>query len=190
MSYKEYFKPTAKGFAACNSETERYRWASAPYCAGVGVDVASQGIPVVPWAISYDLPEPEFSHYSNGRPPKGPLQLRGFADRLPFESQSLDFVYSSHFLEDVFDWIPVLKEWDRVLKIGGYMIILVPDKDRWAAAIQKGQPPNCSHRHEAYVGELTTVFRNAFGHYDIIKDEFTNVTPDDYTIIFVAERVR
>jgi len=190
MSYKEYYKPTPKGFAACDSETERYRYFTAPFCEGVGVDIASQGAPVVPWAISYDLPEKEFIAYSNGRPPKGPIHLRGFADQLPFEDRSLDFVYSSHFLEDVFDWVPMLKEWDRVLSVGGHMIILVPDKDRWAVALQKGQSPNCSHRHESYPGELTEVFGKYFGHYKVIKDEFTDVTPDDYTVAFVAKRLR
>lgn len=190
MSYLSYSKLSPQEFAGCQSETERYRFFTAPYCGGIGVDIASQGVAVVPWAISYDLPAAEFSHYASGRLPKGPLQLRGFAEKLPFESQSLDFVYSSHFLEDVFDWLPVLKEWDRVLKKGGRMIILVPDKERWAAAIARGQPPNCEHRHEAHVGELTGVFRQYFGHYEILQDRLTLVTPEDYTILFVAVRMR
>jgi SAM-dependent methyltransferase len=190
MSYLTYKKPTPDEFKRIHSETEKYRYASAPYLSGVGVDIASQGVAVVPWAISYDLPHKEFSHYSNGAPPKGPLQLRGFADKLPFEDQSLDFVYSSHYIEDVLDWAPIIKEWDRVLKIGGHMVILLPDKALWNAAIAAGQPPNCSHRHESFPGELTEFFRQFFGHYEIIKDELTAVTPEDYNIIFVAKRVR
>jgi len=180
----------AENFYKCHSETERYRHLTVKYCQGAGVDVASQGVPVVPWAMSFDLPEPEFSHYSNGNPPKGPLHLRGFADRLPFESQTLDFVYSSHYLEDVFDWLPTLKEWDRVLRVGGRMIILLPDKDRWAAALANGQPPNCEHRHESFPGELTQVFKEYFGHYEILEDRLTEVVPEDYTILFVAKRLR
>lgn len=190
MSYLTYKKPSPEEFRSFHSESERYRYASAPYLAGVGVDIASQGVAVVPWAISYDLPHKEFSHYSNGAPPKGPLQLRGFADKLPFEDQSLDFVYSSHYIEDVLDWTPIIKEWDRVLKIGGHMVILLPDKALWNAAIAAGQPPNCAHTHESFPGELTAFFAQFFGHYEIIKDELTAVTPEDYNIIFVAKRVR
>lgn len=190
MSYLQYPTPTEAEFRAMQSETERYRSLTVKYLSGVGVDVASQGVAVVPWAISYDLPKKEFLRYSNGNPPKGPLQLRGFAEDLPFEDKSLDWLYSSHFLEDVFDWMPVLKEWDRVIKVGGHMVILVPDKELWNAAIANGQPPNCEHRHESYPGELTKVFQEFFGHYEILEDRLTNLVPGDYTILFAAKRVR
>src|SRR6187402_3113442 len=163
-----YRKPTPQEFKAFGSETERYRFLTAPMCKGVGVDIASQGMAVVPWAISFDLPEAEFLRYSNGAPPKGPIHLRGHADHLPFETGSLDFVYSSHLLEDFADWLPLLSEWTRVVKIGGIVIILVPDKTLWAAALAAGQPPNCAHRHEAFVGELSEVFGKYFGHFEIL----------------------
>lgn len=190
MSYITYKKPTPEQFKAFSSETEKYRYETAKYCTGVGVDIASQGVAVVPWAISYDLPQKEFLHYSNGNPPKGPLHLRGFADKLPFEDQSLDFLYSSHYIEDVFDWIPLLKEWDRVVKIGGHMIILLPDKQLWADALARGQPCNCEHRHESYPGELTSVFSRYFGHYQVLEDRLTKTIPEDYNILFVAKRIR
>lgn len=190
MSYITYPVPSAQTFKNCGSETERYRHLTAQYCTGAGVDIASQGVPVVPWAISFDLPKPEFLHYSNGAQPNGPIHLRGFADKLPFETDSLDFLYSSHFIEDVLDWLPILTEWTRCVKIGGYIVILLPDKELWNAAILAGQPPNNSHRHEGRPGELTEIFSKYFGHFGVLKDELTRVVPTDYTIIFVAHRVR
>jgi len=189
MSYIEYAKPTADEFRSFSSETAKYRHLTAPFCRGAGVDIASQGVPVVPWAISFDLPESDFLQYSAGNPPKGPIHLRGYADKLPFDSGSLDFVYSSHLLEDYLDWIPPLREWTRMVKIGGHLIILVPDKTLWNAAIARGQNPNCSHRHESHVGELTEIFRAYFGHFEIVRDELTALTPEDYSIIFVAQRL-
>ncbi len=180
--------PTPEQFRSMGSETEKYRFMTARYCEGAGVDVASQGVAVVPWAMSFDLPEREFLHYSNGMKPKGPIHLRGFADHLPFESGSLDFVYSSHLLEDFRDWLPCLAEWTRCVKIGGYLIILIPDNRLWDEAIARGQSPNCSHRHCGRVGELTEVFVKHFGHFEILEDRLTAVTPEDYTIIFAAQR--
>jgi SAM-dependent methyltransferase len=171
------------------SETARYRHLTIKYCEGSGVDIASQGDAVVPWAMSFDLPEPEFLRYSSGNPPKGPIHLRGHDDKLPFDSGSLSFVYASHILEDHLDWLPILKEWCRCVKIGGYIIILIPEKDLWSQAIQRGQPPNNSHKHEGRVGELTEVFRKYFGHFEVIEDRLTALTPEDYTIMFVAKRV-
>lgn len=190
MSYIKYPKPTVNEFNSFSSETAKYRHLTAKYCTGAGVDIASQGVAVVPWAISFDLPEPEFLHYSNGQPPKGPIHLRGHADHLPFSDRSLDFVYSSHLLEDYLDWLPVLSEWQRCVRVGGHLIILVPDKTLWNEAIARGQSPNCSHRHEAEVGELTGIFKKHFEHYEILEDRLTAITPTDYTILFCAKRLR
>lgn len=188
MSYKKYPKPTPAEFASFTSETAKYRHLTAPYCTGCGVDIASQGVAVVPWAISFDLPEFEFLHYSNGQPPKGPIHLRGRATDLPFEDESLDFVYCSHLLEDYADYLPALTEWNRCVRIGGYIIILVPDKKLWAEALARGQAPNCSHRNEPEPGYISEIYAKYFGHFEIICDKLTAVTPEDYTIMFLAKR--
>lgn len=190
MSYIKFPKLTPEQFKACSSETAKYRALTAPYCRGAGVDVASQGVPVVPWAMSFDLPDEQFMRYSNGNPPKGPLHLRGYANALPFENNSLDFVYSSHLLEDFADPKPYLSEWSRVLAIGGHLIILVPDKALWEEAVKNGQPPNCSHSHEYRVGELTQIFAEFYGHFEVLEDRLTALVPEDYTIMFVAKKLR
>lgn len=180
-------------YKLARSETAKYRFATIAYChrddgtPGCGVDIASQGDSVVPWAIAFDLPKPEFDFYCANQPAKGPIQLRGHADKLPFDDNSLDFVYSSHLLEDYLDWTPVLKEWVRVLKPGGNLIILVPDKKLWNEAIAKGQPPNCSHKHESYVGELST-YAPGLG-LKVIEDRLTAVVPEDYSILFVGRKL-
>lgn len=168
------------------SETSKYRSLTTPYCSGCGVDVASQGDAVVPWAINFDLPQEEFAYYNSNHLPHGPIQLRGHADKLPFESDSLDFVYSSHLLEDYTDWMPVLKEWVRVVKPGGHLIVLIPDRELWVAACAAGQPPNDFHRHEGQVLELTS-YAEPLG-VSVIKDELTNMWEGDYSILFVARK--
>ena len=45
---------------------------------------------------------------------------------LPFEDASQDAVYSSHVLEHIPYWEQALQEWFRVLKVGGFMVIVVP----------------------------------------------------------------
>lgn len=157
------------------------------YCSGAGIDIASQGDPVVPWAWQIDLPESQFAYYNSNNPPRGPIQLRGNAVALPVDSRSLDFVYSSHLLEDFTDWTPVLQEWVRVLKGGGRLIVLIPDRDLWCAACAAGQPPNDAHRHEGRAGELST-YADALG-LKVIEDRLTECFPGDYTILFVAEKL-
>lgn len=45
---------------------------------------------------------------------------------LPFPDRSQDAVYSSHCLEHIDDWRASLQEWFRVVKVWGYLIIVVP----------------------------------------------------------------
>jgi SAM-dependent methyltransferase len=169
------------------SETSKYRAFTTGFCKGNGIDIGSQNDPVVPWAISFDLPQKEYTTYSSGQAPENSIQWRGDAISLPFKDAVCDFVYSSHLIEDFYTWYPYLQEWARVLKPGGYLVILVPDKQRWNAAIAKGQNPNCAHRHESRVGELSEHIKS-LGGFEILEDRLTNLSPEDYTILFVARK--
>lgn len=51
------------------------------------------------------------------------------ADDLPFDDYSQDFVIASHVLEHCCDPIKTLWEWDRVVKPGGYIFIIVPKRN-------------------------------------------------------------
>lgn len=173
-------------YQECITESAKYRELTTPFCRGCGLDIASQGDPVVPWAWNLELPAKEFREYNSNRNPYGPIQLNGYAHRIPVASESLDFVYCSHLLEDFTEWIPPLREWTRLLRKGGRLIVLIPEKTLWAEAIRKGQPDNAAHKHLGMVGELS---KYALGlGLKVVKDELTNLFPGDYTILFVGEK--
>lgn len=171
------------------SETSKQRQHTTKYTppGTNGVDLASGGDAIVPWAISFDLPPDEYMYY-NTQPEDHPerFQWRGHVTDLPFKDDQLDWVYASHILEDFLHWEPVMREWVRVLKPGGNMIIMVPEIKLWDEAIKRGQMPNCLHRHEAKVGELST-YADALG-LDVVEDRLTNSFPNDYNILFVAKK--
>ena len=167
-----------------NSETSKHRHLVLPYCDGNIVDLGSSGDPVVPWAIQVELPDKEYKIYNTTRPVDEYIQWRGSALDLPFKDHTLDAVHSSHLLEDFSDWGPPLKEWDRVLKPGGHMLIAVPDHARFRAAVKRGQGDNLSHRHESYPGELTKYLHT----YHVIRDAFVTDDPNDYSILFIARK--
>lgn len=175
-----------------STETEKYLQFTRKYCyredgePGCGVDIGSGGVPVVPWAWQYELPPDAYSLYNSEHDYRGPIQMYGHCANGCANVNSLDFVYSSHLLEDFADWTPILWTWTAMLKPGGYLIIMLPDKERWKAALDRGQPPNDAHRHEAYVGELTEYAQKLGLH--VIEDRLTNLTPEDYNILFVAQK--
>lgn len=138
-------------------------------------------------AIQVELPEADYIRYNGpNRAPGVPPQWRGSAFDLPFKNNTVDTVYSSHLLEDVADWRPVLTEWVRVLKPGGHLVIMLPDKQLFLEACRRGQPPNDAHRHESYPGEITARLAQYGLPVQPVVDGLTNHFTGDYNILFVG----
>lgn len=165
------------------SETSLRRHLTSKHCVGNGVDIGSGGDPVVPTAIQVDLPNEKWVNRAL-IDDQYPIQWRTESILLPFKDGTLDYVYSSHLLEDFLDWQPVLQEWVRALKPGGKLIVMVPDHERFRAATLAGQPDNLDHKHEAKVGELST-YADELG-LDVIEDRLSGEDPKDYNILFIA----
>ncbi len=166
------------------SETAKHRKIASPYVEGSGIDIGSGGNPVVPWAVQFDLPLHKYEEYNADRP-DSPIHLRGDCRDLPFRDGVLDWVHSSHVLEDFEDWRPVLKEWDRVLKVGGFLLIAVPDRERFRRAVSNGQGDNLGHKHESHPGELTSYLGRS---YHVFMDDFVSDSPDEYSLLFVGRK--
>lgn len=175
------------------TETSKYRAFTERYCyrpdglPGCGIDLGSQGDPIVSWCWQLDLPKDKFKEYNGTEAPL--VQLRGDAFAPFVEDGSLDFVYSSHLLEDrpFADWPAIIRLWARALKPGGHLIILVPEARLWKQAVERGQPPNDSHKHEAIRGELSSLAGQA--GLTVVVETLTNVSPEDYTLMFVGRRI-
>lgn len=132
-----------------DSETSKVRDILAPYCLGDGIDIGYGGDPIVPNAICFDLP------YSYGPVGTHPQHLHGDARSLPFKDVTLDYVYSSHLIEDFTyaEQVPLLYEWTRVLRIGGILLLCAPDQQRYLAYCKAhGQDGlvNQAHKEEDY----------------------------------------
>jgi len=128
------------------SETSKCRSRLMQYCVGHGLDLGFGGDPITKTAIRMDSPVPytKVGEY--------PVQLGGKAENLYwFKDDVLDYIYSSHLLEDFFDTEAVLKEWIRVLKPGGRLIIFCPDEQRFRKhCTETGQKYNSNHVHEFF----------------------------------------
>jgi len=94
---------------------------------GQGIDIGCGDDPVIPDCLHWD-------------------KTQGDAQTLPgLEPASFDWVYSSHCLEDLPDPEAALLRWWEVLKLGGKLLVVVPDEDLY----EQGQWPsryNGDHR--------------------------------------------
>ena len=171
------------------SETSKFRGLAAPFCTGIGIDVGAGGDPIIPTAICVDLPQPYCPMLG-----EAPVHVSIDCRKLwtIFANESLDYIYTSHLLED-FNWIDcqnILDSWVHLIKPGGYLVILVPEYHLWRRALDRGQPPNYNHRHEFRIGELSDHFREFnmthSTQFEVIGESIPD--PEDYSILFVAKR--
>src|SRR5678810_1041364 len=87
------------------------------YLVGKGIDIGSGNDPIVADAFCWDKEQ-------------GDAQL---LEDLPDEL--FDYVFSSHCLEHMRNPLEAILNWWRVLRPGGYMVILVPDEDLYEQGV-------------------------------------------------------
>lgn len=74
------------------------------------------------------------------------------SEQLPVNDCSYDNVIARHILEHSLDSIKTLKEWNRVLKVGGQLVVAVPNEN-----VGKGIPMNPEHVHAFKPESLKTL---------------------------------
>ena len=66
------------------------------------------------------------------------IDVTASAEKLPVPDSSQDYIISSHVFEHLPDPIKALLEWNRVVRNGGYIFMIVPQRD--ALETDKGRP--------------------------------------------------
>lgn len=93
--------------------------------------------------------------------------VRCLGENLPFGNDMFDFIVSHHSLEHMNNLVSTLKEWVRILKKGGKIAIVVPDK-KFGPFLDHGHVSECTPEE----------FRNILVHIPNIKlleiDTFNN----------------
>jgi SAM-dependent methyltransferase len=173
------------------TEHDKWRHIVAPELWGNGIELATGGDPLRPTSIQFELTEKTYAHYNNNQPLRGLVHWRqdDAIFYLPFKDGVLDYVFSSHLIEDFLNWEELLREWTRVLKVGGRLVICAPERDRWNKAVANGQCPNCSHRREPLLGELTAEVKRLKLPVLVLEERLTDSPVGDYNILFIAVKL-
>ncbi len=95
---------------------------------------------------------------------------------------SFDFLYSSHCLEHLRDPQIALRNWLRVVKPGGYLVIQVPDEDLY----EQGNWPsrfNSDHKLTFTIGKSTSWSPVSFNVLDLVRELLVDVEPLSISLI-------
>jgi SAM-dependent methyltransferase len=158
------------------------------YCQGIGLDIGYGGDLLAhncrPWDIEHG----------------DALHLR------PLEDESFDFVYSSHTLEHMPEPSMALKNWWRVLKPGGYLILYIPHRDLYEKKRELPSRWNPDHKFYFLIDEddppvtlgIVPLIRRSLSEAKIIyaracREGFSFTDPDvhsdgEYSIEVVTQK--
>ena len=115
------------------------------YTRGKGLDLGCGQRKVWPHCIGMD----------DGKYGKGEADVIGdISDLSMFADKSMDFVFSSHALEDFEDdCVPILlKEWARVIKTDGYLVLYIPSANLYPKVGEPGANP--LHKWNIFPGDI------------------------------------
>ena len=168
-------------------ETNTCRERLAVYCKGVGVDVGFGGWAITPSAMCLDREEYHPNRAKN--PDASPTHLIGEAEDLRwFRDNVLDYVYSSHCLEDFSDIKKVLVEWLRVIKPGGFLVLFLPDEKVYRSVTPENIR-NKAHQHEDFSMKFVKSTLRELGYLDSdIVHELWPVPNNQYSFDLVVKK--
>lgn len=151
------------------SETSKVRSMVLPYCKGKGCDVGFGGDKVVKTDCDgIDYPQP----YANAGNDKVDIACDVIQQEIPVPDNTYDYVYTSHLIEDFADTSDALKKFVRILRPGGYLILVFPDQPKYEKYCEEiNLPMNPYHVH-ADMG------------YDYMKRQLDNLPGIHYREVF------
>lgn len=128
------------------SETSKVRHLVLEYCEGFGCDVGFGGDKIKKEnCLGIDFPKP----YGYTGEDKVDIGCDLSKETIPVADNYFDYVYSSHLIEDFEDTNRILKDFCRITKSGGNIILVFPDQQVYEKHCKEtGQLVNVNHIHK------------------------------------------
>ena len=130
------------------------------YCKGEGLDVGYGGDIIMPGCSGWDFRNGDAQYLSG------------------VEDESFDFVYSSHCLEHMYDVQTSLKNWFRVVRKGGYLLLAIPHRNLYEKKTQLPSRRNGDHKHMFLIGKAEPP-----DTLDIVEE--IKCSPENYDIKYI-----
>ena len=124
-------------------ESGKVRFDVLPYCANGGLDIGCGPSKVWPTMVGIDS---GVDTQLFGIQMKPDMLVKDAAKLSMFADDHMPCVFSSHLLEHIADYQGALREWWRIVKPGGHLVLYLPHKDLYPNIGQPGSNPD--HKHD------------------------------------------
>lgn len=149
------------------------RLAVLPYCIkGKGIDVGCGNRKSSDNCIGIDIvPKGSVGTVGSVTSQISQADICASGDQLSmFSDGELDFVIARHNLEHYVDVIKTIKEWYRVLRKDGFMVVVLPDETGLNRVGKRGVALDPTHEH-SFTQESFKNLIEAIGGFEILKQE-------------------
>lgn len=167
------------------NESAKIRWEIVQYTRGRGLDLGCGPAKQYPHWIGVDN-RIDSRLYNI---PINPDVVVETAEKLDlFASASMDFCFSSHLLEHFeYEKIPaILKEWMRVIRSRGYLVLYLPDEAEYPKVGTPGANPD--HKWNVNYDRLMEAMKSSGTTWDLIDFQKRN-EGNEYSLYFVFQKV-
>lgn len=162
-------------------ETAKIRWELVPYTAGRGLELGTGPQKAFPHFIgidsNFDYTRTAFALRPDFSADCTKLEM--------FATASMDFVFSSHLLEHIEDYVGALTEWWRVIKPGGHLCLYLPHKDLYPNIGQNGA--NADHKHDFSPSDIERAMLK-IGSWDLVEDQVRDAD-EEYSFFHVYKKL-
>jgi ADP-heptose:LPS heptosyltransferase/predicted SAM-dependent methyltransferase len=103
-----------------------------------------------------------------------------------FRSEIVDYIFSSHCLEDLDDPRAILADWWRVIAVGGYLVLYLPHKELYPNVGHEDANPH--HKHDFCPGDIVGIMEDLGASFEIVHHE-TRDQRDEYSFDLVLRKI-
>jgi predicted SAM-dependent methyltransferase/ADP-heptose:LPS heptosyltransferase len=167
------------------NESAKIRWEIVQYTRGRGLDIGCGPMKQFPHWIGIDNRK-DTGLFNIPITPDVTVKTAEALDL--FASGSMDFCFSSHLLEHIdYENVPAaLKEWMRVIRHRGYLLLYLPDEDEYPKVGEKDANPD--HRWNVSYDRVLEAMRASGTSWDLIEFQKRN-GGKEYSLYFVFQKI-
>jgi predicted SAM-dependent methyltransferase len=166
-------------------EAAKVRWELVRWTRGRGLDIGAGMTRTFQHFITVDnnIDAQLFGHPM----PRPDLYVTDGGDLSILADASMDFIFSSHMLEHVEEerLVKVLREWLRVLKMGGRLILYLPDADEYPKVGEEGA--NKDHKWNVTYNRVLELMGHTGVGFDLMDYQKRNAG-FEYSLFFVFKK--